>query len=76
MNEFGKHTDLKFNNPDFIKLAESFDCIGMRIDNARDLKPTLGKAFKANKPVLISVPIDYRENIKLSQRLGRIQCAI
>ena len=21
-NEFGKHTDLKFNNPDFIKLAD------------------------------------------------------
>ena len=75
-NEFGKHTDLKFNNPDFIKLAESFDCIGMRVENARDLNPTLLKAFEADRPVLLSLPIDYRENLKLTKRLGSIQCAI
>ncbi|MBU0479684.1 MAG: acetolactate synthase large subunit [Proteobacteria bacterium] len=74
--QFGRHTDLHFNNPDFVKLAESFDCLGYKVEKARDLLPTLEKAFAADRPVLISVPIDYRENIKLSKRLGKIQCVI
>ncbi len=75
-NQFGKHTNLHFNNPDFVKLAESFDCIGMRINNSKEFKPALEEAFGFKKPVLISVPVDYRENQLLTERLGRIQCTI
>ncbi len=75
-NQFGSHTDLRFNNPDFVKLAESFDCLGLKVDNARDLKPALEKAFNCNRPALIVIPIDYRENLKLSEKLGNIQCPI
>jgi len=75
-NEFGKHTDLAFQNPDFVKLAESFDCIGMRVDNSVDLAPALEEAFKADKPVLLTIPIDYRENNQLTERLGNIVCPI
>ncbi|MDH4317058.1 MAG: acetolactate synthase large subunit [Desulfobulbaceae bacterium] len=73
-NQFGRHTDLRFNNPDFVKLAESFDCVGMRVENSVDLKPALEKAFEIDRPVVLAVPIDYRENLKLSDRLGTIQC--
>ncbi len=75
-NQFGKHTDLRFNNPDFVKLAESFGCVGMRIENAPDLKPALEKAFTYDVPVIMTIPIDYRENAILSERLGHIQCPI
>ncbi len=75
-NQFGKHTDLGFNNPDFVKLAEAFGCVGMRIENAPDLKPALEKAFTYDVPVILSIPIDYRENAILSERLGHIQCPI
>jgi acetolactate synthase-1/2/3 large subunit len=75
-NQFGKSTDLRFNNPEFIKLAESFGCAGMRVENARDLVPALKHAFTYEVPVILSVPIDYRENTKLTDRLGDIQCPI
>ncbi len=75
-NQFGKHTDLFFNNPDFVKLAESFDCIGMRVEDSADLRPALEEAFSYDKPVLLTVKVDYRENRLLTKRLGRIQCTI
>lgn len=74
--QFGKHTDLRFDNPDFVKLAESFGCKGIRVNNSRDLRPALEEAFAANVPTLVTVPIDYRENVALSQRLGQLACPI
>ena len=75
-NTFGRHTDLTFNNPDFIKLAEAFDCKGMKVENSADLHDALVEAFNQDVPVLLSVPVDYRENLKLSERLGNIACPI
>ena len=46
-NQFkGKHSDLKFNNPDFAMLAESFDAWGKVISSAEEFKPALEEAFK------------------------------
>jgi len=70
--QFDRHTALGFSNPDLVKLAGSFDCLGLRVDNARDLAPALEQAFAADRPVVISLPIDYRENLKLTERLGNI----
>ncbi len=75
-NQFGKHTDLSFNNPDFVKLAESFDCLGLRVENSCDLAPALEEAFSADRPCVLTIPIDYRENALLTQRLGEIACPI
>ena len=68
-NEFGHHTDLSFGNPDLVMLAESFGCMGQYVQNARDLAPAIEKAFAANKPAVIAVPIDYRENDRLMDQL-------
>ncbi len=75
-NQFGKHTDLAFGNPDFVKLAESFDWNGVRVDDSGKLHAALDAAFAADKPTLVVIPIDYRENAKLSERLGHIACPI
>ena len=75
-NQFNRHTNLSFSNPDFVKLAESFGWEGVRVENAADLAPTLDKAFHADSPVLIVIPIDYRENALLTERLGNIACPI
>jgi acetolactate synthase-1/2/3 large subunit len=75
-NEFGKHTDLSFNNPDWLKLAESFDWSGHKVSNSKDLVHTLEKAFNEEGPSLVVVPIDYRENMILTERLGNIACPI
>ncbi|MFH1215319.1 MAG: acetolactate synthase large subunit [Pseudomonadota bacterium] len=75
-NQFGRHSDLHFDNPDFVRLAEAFGCKGFKVENSRDLKDVLEQSFHYDVPVLISVPIDYRENRLLSERLGKIVCPI
>jgi acetolactate synthase-1/2/3 large subunit len=75
-NEFGGHTPLAFDNPDFTQLAESFGWAGYRVEHSRDLVGTLEKAFAANRPALVSLPIDYRENLLLSERLGELVAPI
>jgi acetolactate synthase-1/2/3 large subunit len=75
-NEFGRHTDLSFNNPDWLKLADSFGWHGHKIENSKDLVEVLEKAFNEEGPSLIVVPIDYRENMILTERLGNIACPI
>jgi len=67
--EFGKHTHMAFSNPDFVKLAESFGCMGMWVPNSRELKPALERAFQAEGPVIVAIPIDYRENDRLNDQL-------
>ncbi len=74
--EFGRHTDLSFDNPDFVALAESFGWAGTRVERSRDLRGALEKAFAADRPALVVLPIDYRENARLSERLGNLVCPI
>jgi acetolactate synthase-1/2/3 large subunit len=75
-NEFGRHTDLSFGNPDFVKLAEAFDCCGIRVERSRDLAGALEEGFNGDRPCVITIPIDYRENTLLTERLGNIACPI
>jgi len=75
-NEFGRHTNLSFDNPDWLKLAEAFGWFGHRVENSKDLVDALEQAFAEQGPSLIVIPIDYRENLKLTERLGDIACPI
>ena len=75
-NQFGRHTDLSFANPDWLELAHCFGWRGYRVNNSRDLASTLDQAFAGEGPALLTLPIDYRENALLTERLGNIACAI
>jgi len=74
--EFGKHTDLDFGNPDWVPLAESFGWNGHRVENSVDLQDTLRASFAEPGPSLVVIPIDYRENKKLTEKLGELTCSI
>ncbi len=74
--EFGRHTELSFGNPDWLKLAEAFGWSGQRVTRSRELKGTLARALEQPGPSLVVLPIDYRENALLTQRLGEIQATI
>jgi acetolactate synthase-1/2/3 large subunit len=73
---FGRDTQIEFNNPDLVKYAESFGAIGYRVENAADLLPTLKQAIADNTVVLIDCPVDYSENMKLTEKLGNLVCPI
>lgn len=70
--EFDRHTALSFGNPDWLLLARSFGWHGARCDSAGDLRATLRAALDHDGPALVVIPIDYRENMALSERLGRV----
>ena len=72
----GRHCDLAFGNPDWETLARAFGMWGRTVKNADDLLPALEEAFSQDGPALIGVPVDYRENLKLTRRLGKINCSI
>jgi acetolactate synthase I/II/III large subunit len=71
-NEFGRHTDLSFGNPDWLMLAGSFGWHGHRVDNSADFASTLQTALNEEGPSLVVASVDYRENMKLTERLGEI----
>ncbi len=75
-NEFGSHTDLSFGNPDWLELARAFGWHGQYVPMATDLPAAVDNALSYKGPSLVVVPIDYRENHRLSQRLGEIGCTI
>lgn len=68
---FQRHTNLSFNNPDWLKLAESFGWNGHYCANSRDLRGVFSHALAESGPSLVVVPIDYRENMLLAKELGR-----
>lgn len=74
--EFGRHTDLSFGNPNWLQLAAAFGWNGFYCDRSRDLRSTLEESFDSDGPSLVVVPIDYRENRLLTERLGNIACPI
>jgi len=53
---------LDFNNPDFVKYAESYGASGHRLKSAEELVPLLQKSLEQGGVHLIDVPIDYSEN--------------
>jgi thiamine pyrophosphate-dependent acetolactate synthase large subunit-like protein len=71
-SEFSRHTDLSFGNPDWMSLARAFGWHGHLCDASRDLARTLDAAFDESAPSLVVIPIDYRENALLTQKLGEL----
>jgi acetolactate synthase-1/2/3 large subunit len=51
-------------NPDFVKLAQAYDAVGLRVTKTEDIKPALVEAGKSkNRPVLIDFLIEYEANV-------------
>ncbi len=73
-NRYGRATAVEFANPDWVKLAESFGCKGVRIHAANELGPALKWGFEQAVPVVIEVPIGRDENMQLTQHLGELVC--
>jgi acetolactate synthase I/II/III large subunit len=71
-NEFGRPFGVEFGNPDFVALARSFGMPAFRPASSAELAGTLAAALAVDGPALVEVPIDYRENLRLTERLGEL----
>lgn len=72
MRHFGRPSHIEFKNPDFVKYAESFGAKGYRVERAADLVPTLKRALADDTVVIIDCPVDYSQNMKLTQKLKEL----
>jgi acetolactate synthase I/II/III large subunit len=70
--ELGEHHYVSFTNPDVVKFAESFGAKGYRITEADQLLPTLKAALADDGVSLIACPVDYSENLRLTDTLGQL----
>jgi acetolactate synthase-1/2/3 large subunit len=73
---FGRSAHVDFGNPDFVALAESFGCRGYRVKACHELRPLLEEAFRQTVPAIVACPVDYGENMRLSEKLGAWTCPI
>ncbi|MFA6688879.1 MAG: acetolactate synthase large subunit [Sphaerochaetaceae bacterium] len=69
LDHFGSSCYVDFSNPDFVQFAQSFGCKGYRVESASDLIPMLEDAFRQDVPSIIDCPVDYGENVKLTEHL-------
>jgi acetolactate synthase I/II/III large subunit len=76
LRQFGRPSNVQFQNPDFVKYAESFGAKGYRVESAAELGPVLRQAIADNTVVIIDCPVDYRENMKLTEKLRHMVCPV
>jgi acetolactate synthase-1/2/3 large subunit len=74
MQHFGSSAFIKFDNPDFVKLAESMGLKGYRISDSTEFLSILKDALAQPIPTVIDCPVDYRENLRFSQKSGNLAC--
>ncbi|MBF0340632.1 MAG: acetolactate synthase large subunit [Magnetococcales bacterium] len=68
---------LNFNNPDFVRYAESYGAFGHRVESAADFFPLLESCLAAGGVHLIDVPVDYTENVRvLTEELQAKTCLL
>ena len=70
--ELGHDVATSFGNPDFVAYAESFGARGYRVSAAGDLLPMLTEALSADTVSVIACPVDYAENLRLTDALGEL----
>ncbi len=74
--EFGHHTDLTFSNPNWQQLGEAFGWSVHLCNESAELRSTLEQAHTTKGPSLVVIPIDYQQNMLLTERLGEITAQI
>ncbi|GAB4290515.1 MAG: acetolactate synthase large subunit [Methylophaga sp.] len=71
-NEFGRTSHAEFTNPDFVQYAQSFGAVGVRVEKTEQLMPILREALERDTVTVIDCPVDYQENLKLTETLGQL----
>ncbi|HSB45062.1 MAG TPA: acetolactate synthase large subunit [Nitrospira sp.] len=66
---FGRTSSVEFGNPDLMRYAQSFGAIGYRVTEPSELRPVLVEALNSKVPAVIDCPVDYAENLRLTERL-------
>lgn len=72
LSHFDRASAIDFVNPDFVRFAESFGARGYRVNSAEELLPVLETALNDGTVSIIDCPVDYAENMKLTNQLKNL----
>ncbi|WP_317911919.1 acetolactate synthase AlsS [Carnobacterium maltaromaticum] len=65
--KYGRSSGVDFGPVDFVKYADAFGAKGLRVTKPSELEKVLKEAFAKKGPVIVDIPIDYKDN----QALGK-----
>jgi acetolactate synthase-1/2/3 large subunit len=72
MVRYGRISSVNFGNPDLVAYAKSFGAAGYRVTDPSELRSVLIDALKSTVPAVIDCPVDYAENLRLTERLNSL----
>lgn len=67
MAKYGRAPSAEFGPVDSVRFAEAFGAAGLPIDAADEIAPTLRRALDMLGPVVVGIPVDYRDNHRLME---------
>ena len=56
------HTTIE-DSVDFVKLAEAYGALGIRVEKPSEVRPAIEKAIEANRPVILDFIVEREENV-------------
>ncbi|MFN2520243.1 MAG: biosynthetic-type acetolactate synthase large subunit [Candidatus Limnocylindria bacterium] len=59
----GRISQTPISSPDYVKLADAYDALGIRVDRRRDLGPALSRAKSHRGPVVLDIRIEREANV-------------
>jgi acetolactate synthase-1/2/3 large subunit len=65
--KYGRASGVEFGPVDVVRFAEAFGARGLRIETPEEIAPTLKRALAMEGPVVIGIPVDYRDNHRLME---------
>jgi len=57
------HTCFENGNPDFVKIAEAYGAMGIRVSEKKDVRPAIDKAIASDKTVVLDFIVEDEENV-------------
>jgi acetolactate synthase I/II/III large subunit len=69
MAKFGRLSGVTLGPVDVVRFAEAFGAKGLKIEGPEEISSTLKKALAMQGPVIVGVPVDYRDNHRLMEDL-------
>jgi acetolactate synthase-1/2/3 large subunit len=67
MAKYGRASGVDFGPVDVVRFADAFGAQGLRIEAPDAIAPTLKRALAREGPVVIGIPVDYRDNHRLME---------
>ncbi len=58
-----RYSYTEITGPDFVKVAEAYGAMGIRVTKPKEVKPALKKAIEAKRPVIIDFIVEREENV-------------